>query len=84
MTSSDALSAARVPRWRRRRLRERARKQKPLASLDLISGGCLSSAIAPGLYRPPSYSPAVLLQVPLQRVDGAVGAEDGRRFSWLG
>jgi hypothetical protein len=26
----------------------------------------------------------VCLQVPLQRVDGAVGADDGRRFSWLG
>jgi hypothetical protein len=56
MTSSDTLSAARVPRWRRCRLPGRARKQKPPASLDLISGECLSSAIAPGLYRPPSYS----------------------------
>lgn len=26
----------------------------------------------------------VCLRVPLQRVDGAVGAEEGRRFSWLG
>ena len=37
MTSSDTLSAARLPRWRRCRLPRRARTQKPLASLDLIS-----------------------------------------------
>jgi len=26
----------------------------------------------------------VCLQVPLQRLDGAVGTEEGRCFSWLG
>jgi hypothetical protein len=39
MTSSDTPSAALIPRWRRCGLPGRARKQKPLASLDLISGG---------------------------------------------
>ena len=38
MTSSDILSAVRVPRWRKCRLPGRAYKQKSLASLDLISG----------------------------------------------
>jgi hypothetical protein len=38
MTSSDTLGAAGVPRWRSCRLPGQACKQKPLASLDLISG----------------------------------------------
>ena len=75
MTSSDTLSAARVPRWRRCRLPGRAPMQKPLASLDLISGGCLSSAIAPGLYRPPSYS-LDALRADLNRFTFLLGGND--------
>jgi hypothetical protein len=36
------------------------------------------------LFRGSDAGRKVCRQVPLQRVDGAVGAEDGRRFSWLG
>lgn len=75
MTSSDTLSAARVPRWRRCRLPGRAQAEAA-GEPGLDQRGCLSSAIAPGLYRPPSYS-LDALRADLNRFTFLLGGNDG-------
>lgn len=75
MTSSDTLSAARVPRWRRCRLPGRAQAQAA-GEPGLDQRGCLSSAIAPGLYRTPSYS-LDALRADLNRFTFLFGGNNG-------